>query len=141
MKKSSLPIIDVGCAIIRKGQQILIAQRKPEDHLGGYWEFPGGKKNSQETLEACLIREVMEELGIAILPIQLLETKDVSTSERILRLHFYLCHWQTGEPRKIECQDFRFIFPHELKAFRFPPADDALIERLIQDQKLFWPES
>lgn len=126
------PKIDVGCAIIRRKGQLLIAQRKPDDHLGGYWEFPGGKKCEGETLEACLVREVQEELGILIAPVRLLKKTAHPFPERILALHFYLCDWKSGEPACLDCHDFRWIFPEQMRQFQFPPADDAIIEELIR---------
>jgi 8-oxo-dGTP diphosphatase len=131
-------IIEVGCAVIRHQGRVLIAQRKAEDRWGGYWEFPGGKKESWETLEACLVREAEEELGIRILPRQFLSRKDHLYPERVVALHFYLCDWQEGVPETRECQDFRWIAPEELRNFRFPPADDEIIEELILKRDLFF---
>ncbi len=129
-------ILDVGCAIIRRGSQLLIAQRKPEDHLGGFWEFPGGKKRRQETLEECLVREAEEELGIIIVPAQFFRKIEHSYPERVLALHFYLCDWKSGDPVAIDCHDFRWIFPEALREFQFPPADDGIIEELILNKAL-----
>jgi 8-oxo-dGTP diphosphatase len=66
--------IEVGCAIIHKNGKLLIAQRHLQDSFGGYWEFPGGKREQGEAIEACLVREALEELGIRILPERLLRT-------------------------------------------------------------------
>lgn len=131
--------IDVGCAIIRRSHELLIAQRKPNDHLGGYWEFPGGKKENCETLEECLIREVEEELGVHVVPHRLLQTVHQKYPERILALHFYICDWKAGEPQKRDVHDFRWIIPEALKQFRFPPADDDIIEELIRNKALHFP--
>jgi 8-oxo-dGTP diphosphatase len=123
--------IEVGCAIIRKDGKILIAQRKPDVHLGGYWEFPGGKMEACESLEACLIREVDEELGIKIQPSKLIQKAEHPYPEKIIVLYFYLCDWVSGNPTKKDCEDFRWIEPHELRDFKFPPADAEMIEELI----------
>lgn len=131
-------MIEVGCAIIRRGDQLLIAQRKPNDHLGGYWEFPGGKKRRHETLEECLVREVEEELGVVITPAQFFCKIEHSYPERVLALYFYLCDWKSGDPRKIDCHDFRWIFPEALTTFRFPPADDGIIAELIENKAKYF---
>ena len=56
------------CAVcvIRQGSKFLISQRKANDHFGGYWEFPGGKREEHETLEECAVREAREEVGLDI---------------------------------------------------------------------------
>src|SRR5579863_6281440 len=56
-------VIDVSAALIFRAGQLLITQRHAKSHLGGLWEFPGGKREPDETFEACLIREIREELG------------------------------------------------------------------------------
>ena len=59
-------MIEVIAAIIRNNNKTLIARRRPNKHLGGYWEFPGGKIENGETPEECLVREIKEELGVSI---------------------------------------------------------------------------
>lgn len=135
------PEMEVGCAIIERQGRLLIAQRHDSDHLGGYWEFPGGKKEEGETIEDCLAREVMEELGVVIKPRRLLCEIRHSYPERDLRLIFWLCDWQDKEPCKIDCQDFRWIHPNELKKFKFPPADDGLIEDILLNQEQYFSSS
>jgi len=58
-KKTRLKEIEVGCAVIYRRGKLLISQRRPGDSLGGYWEFPGGKRDGDETFEACIAREVL----------------------------------------------------------------------------------
>lgn len=123
--------IEVGCAIIRHQGKILIAQRKPQDTLGGYWEFPGGKKKSVETMEECLIREAEEELGVLIHPARFLQRVTHAYSEKKLILHFYLCDWKSGEPLARDCQAFAWIVPEEMRDYKFPPADSDIIKELI----------
>ena len=131
MKKNML---EVGCAIIERQGFLLIAQRHDADHLGGYWEFPGGKKEAGETLEECLVREVLEELGVIIKPRCKVREIVHTYPERDLHLVFWLCDWQSNEPQKIDCQNFCWILPAQLKEFKFPPADDELIEDLLANQ-------
>ncbi len=133
---SQKPVLEVGCAIIAKGGKLLIAQRKPGDHLGGYWEFPGGKRENCETIEACLIREVEEELGVSIRPRKLLREVTHRYPERELLLCFWICDWSAGEACAKDCQDFRWISPSELTAFKFPPADADIIRELILNQHI-----
>ena len=134
--------IEVGCAIIVKAGKILIAQRKPGTHLGGYWEFPGGKRHDGELLEDCLIREVREELGIEIHPRKLLGRTQHVYPEKKIVLDFYFCDWITGRPVKHDCFDFRWVEPLELRSYRFPPADTDVINELIRKRThYFRPET
>lgn len=132
MNKKS--VLEVGCAIIERSGKLLIAQRHDHDHLGGYWEFPGGKKEKHETIEECLVREAMEELGVVIKPRRHLREITHAYPEREIRLFFWLCDWLDKDPQKIDCQDFCWVLPRELKNFKFPPADDGLIEDLLLNQ-------
>ena len=56
--------IDVSAALIFRGGKLLITRRHSDAHLGGLWEFPGGKREPDETFEQCLVREIREELGV-----------------------------------------------------------------------------
>ena len=127
----------VGCALIVRGKELLIAQRKPGSNLAGCWEFPGGKREKDETLEDCLIREVWEELGVCIRPRKLIRQEVHEMPDRFLDLYFYVCDWVSGKPVKKDCQDFRWVLPEELVKFTFPPADGALIQELIKKKKFY----
>ena len=129
--------LEVGCAIITaltgpNAGKILIARRKLDDHLGGLWEFPGGKKEDYESMEECLVREAMEELQVEIKPHQFLRRTDHTLPQRIIALHFYICHWVSGEPVAIDCLEFCWVTPPELKKFQFPEGDEDVINELIQ---------
>ena len=123
-------LIVVAAAIVEREGRYLIAQRYDEAILGGLWEFPGGKCRPGETLEDCLHRELMEELGVQV---------NVVARERIIthaydhgpvELHFYRCVMKAGEPRPLGCQAVRWVAPHELVNYSFPPADRPLIDAL-----------
>ncbi|HTL47313.1 MAG TPA: (deoxy)nucleoside triphosphate pyrophosphohydrolase [Verrucomicrobiae bacterium] len=136
--RKKIRIIDVGCAIIRKKDKLLIAQRNPEDTYGNYWEFPGGKMEDCETIEECLAREVKEELGVRIKARKHLFTKFHPYVDRKLRLYFYLCDWISGKPAAHDCQGFAFVEPEELVNYKFPPADDTIIRHLIRKRVFYF---
>lgn len=140
MEDGSLPdqgssALDVAVAVIERDGQILIAQRKPQDSFGGRWEFPGGKLNPGESLEACLAREIQEELGLVIQVGQLLKVVEHRYPHRLIRLHCFSCRVLEGEPRAIECTAWRWVAPSELNQYPFPPASDPLIEMLISSAR------
>ena len=67
-------LIEVAAGLVFRDGLLLISQRRPQDHLGGLWEFPGGKREPGESPEDCLRRELMEELGIEVEIKELVET-------------------------------------------------------------------
>jgi mutator protein MutT len=122
----------VGVGIVEKDGRVLITQRKYDDHLGGVWEFPGGKKRPDETDQACVERELSEELGIQVRAAAHLETIRYAYPDRRLELRFYACSMVAGEPKSLEVQDFRWVAPSELIYYQFPKADRDLVERLAK---------
>jgi len=122
--------LDVAVAVIEQEGRYLISQRLPEDSFGGFWEFPGGKSNPGETLEACLIREIQEELGLEIAVGSKLQVVEHRYPRRMIRLHCFSCRVVAGEPRAIECATWRWALPDELAKFKFPPASARIIAAL-----------
>lgn len=122
--------IDVACAVIRREGKILIARRRAKDHLGGLWEFPGGKRLGGESLGACLERELWEELRIRIKPIRFLRRIDYAYPEKTVFLYFYECELLEGTPWPHGCAAVRWVRPFELTRYSFPPADEAILNRL-----------
>ncbi len=133
--------IEVGCAIIEKDGKILIAQRLPGTFLGGYWEFPGGKKHADESMEACVVREVWEELRLKVRVREFLRTDSYRYPEKIIHLYFYLCDWTSGRGVKEDVRDFRWVDPEELHNFRFPVGDDNMINELILKRNIYFGRS
>jgi 8-oxo-dGTP diphosphatase len=131
-----MKMIEVGCAIIHKDGRLLIAQRHLQDSFGGRWEFPGGKREEGETIENCLAREALEELDIKIHPERLLCRREYGNEDRRISLFFFFCKWESGEPRAIDCKDFRWVGREDLRGFAFLPGDLEVLEDLI----LHWDE-
>ncbi len=82
--------LDVCAAVIRRGNRLLLATRPPGSHLAGKWEFPGGKCHPGETLEACIVREIQEELGVTMLRPVLLCSLRHTYPDKAIHLHFML---------------------------------------------------
>lgn len=105
--KAAAAPIDVAVGILVNGQgQVLMAQRPAGKPYAGYWEFPGGKVESDETVQTALLREFEEELGIAIEPasVQGWCCCDYVYPHAHVRLHFFLCRAWRGEPQGLEGQ-------------------------------------
>jgi 8-oxo-dGTP diphosphatase len=122
--------IEVAAGLVFRAGRLLVTQRRKGDHLGGLWEFPGGKRMSQETFEECLRRELKEELDIEVEVGDLVETVRHAYPDRRVLLNFYLCRVQSGEPRAVGCEALAWIRAEELVNYSFPAADAVLVERL-----------
>jgi mutator protein MutT len=122
--------INVVAAIIRRGDKILITQRLDNVHLARLWEFPGGKVERDESLEAALEREIREELGLKIRVNDEFFIIDHDYPTKSVRLHFFNCTVTDGEAQSLAVADFRWVNPQDLDTYPFPPADAALIARL-----------
>ena len=129
-KLRGMETLQIGCAIIENNGKFLIAQRAPGMSYAGYWEFPGGKLESGETVEECLIREIHEELGMIIRPTNFFGRKDFEYPQKTVSLFFYFCRWVGGQPSKKDCFDFAWVTPCEMKNYRFLPADIEVIDLL-----------
>jgi len=129
--------IDVAAALVFRGGKVLVTQRYPEAHLGGLWEFPGGKREADETFEGCLVRELDEELGIRISVGELIESLTHVYPEKAVHLRFYRCRLMVGEPQPFGCSALKWIAPNELGQFEFPAADARLLDRLRNDARLW----
>jgi mutator protein MutT len=123
--------IDAAIAIIQRAGKVLVCQRKDDDFLGGFWEFPGGKCEDGETLQQCLARELEEEIGIRARPIQQLATVQHDYPTAQVRLHPFICDHEAGEVVHRECQASQWIDPPKLREIRFPPANETLVEEAI----------
>ena len=130
-------IIDVSAALVFRSGKLLITQRPAAAHLGGLWEFPGGKLEPGETFETALVRELREELGIEVVVGELLETIEHEYPEKRVRLKFFRCQWEAHEPQPLGCPAFAWITREELSRYEFPAADARLLERLRQTPGLW----
>lgn len=129
--------IVVVAAIVVVDEHVLVTQRPTNVHLPNVWEFPGGKVEPGESLQAALRRELREELGIEAEILDECFTTTHSYPEKIVELHFFNCAIIEGEPRAIEVADVRWVQLSELRSLEFPEADQDLIERLARPHSSF----
>lgn len=120
----------VAAGLILHRGRFLITRRNADTHLGGFWEFPGGKCGSDEALEDCLRRELREELGIGISAPTPLRTIRHRYPDRSVELHFFLCSIGNAQAHALGRDDLRWATPEELADFEFPAANRPLIEKL-----------
>lgn len=125
-----MKVVEVAAGLVYREGRYLIAKRKTDVHLAGFWEFPGGKREPGETFEECLGRELFEELNIRIgtpVPFQVVRYQ---YPEKTVELHFFRCGIESGQATAVDCAEIRWVWPHELEDFEFPPADRPILEAL-----------
>jgi A/G-specific adenine glycosylase len=126
----------IAVGVVWKDDHILIDRRKKDDMLGGLWEFPGGKVEAGETYEQTVVREVNEELDIEVKVLQPIGTIEHQYSHFTITMHAFHCAHVSGDPKAIECDDWRWINPSQLKDFAFPRANGKIIELLMNEKAL-----
>ena len=131
------PIIRVAAALVFDAGRLLITRRPAGKHLGGFWEFPGGKLEAGESFQDCLKRELREELGIQVSVGELLAAAEHNYPKQTIRIHFYRCVLDSGTPSPIECDAVEWITASMLKDYAFPPADAGLLAE-IQSRPELW---
>ena len=117
-------LIPVAAGILRDpAGRILIAQRPPGGHAGGFWEFPGGKLHPDEQALQALERELREELGVTVEAAAPFMTYRHAYPERVVELHVFLVERYAGEPRGLEGQPLRWVSVAELGSAGLLEAD------------------
>ena len=125
----------VAGALVRPGNSWLMHQRALEKHHGGLWEFPGGKVEDTEIPVKALIRELREELGIAVIeqdcsPVAFAEDCSQTTQNPVVILLYKIQHW-AGEPEALEGERIGWFTPQEITELDKPPLDCELADRLF----------
>ena len=127
-------LLVVAVALIDADDRVLIAQRPEGKALAGLWEFPGGKIDQGERPEAALIRELQEELGIAVKEACLapLTFASYAYPEFHLLMPLYVCRRWEGFVQSREGQALKWVRARELRQYPMPPADEPLIPPLVE---------
>jgi 8-oxo-dGTP diphosphatase len=120
----------VTAAIMMKGDRVLIAKRKAGVTSMGGWEFPGGKIEEGESPEACLAREMQEELGILVEVGSFFGESVYDYNDGTIELRAYWTRWISGDMRLNVHDEVRWVKLDMLQGFDFLPADVPLAEKL-----------
>ena len=125
-------MIKVSCAIIVNVQkQVLVTQRSAHMPLPLKWEFPGGKIEADETAEACLIREIKEELNIDIQIIGSLPPNDHQYPNKLIRLIPFICRQKDGELVLKEHADYKWLYAKDLLDLDWAEADVPIVKQYL----------
>lgn len=123
--------VDVAVGVLRRQDgTLLFAQRPQGKPYAGWWEFPGGKLEAGESVEAALARELLEELGVVIESSQPLTMVEFSYPHARVRLYFRCVDRWRGEPHSREGQALSWQRPDQLGISPLLPASIPVIERL-----------
>ena len=124
----------IGVAVIGDHQgQILIDRRFPTGVMAGLWEFPGGKIEANETVSACIFREIKEELGVDLIVGKHLITIDHDYQTFTVTLIVHHCQIIKGEPQPLECAEIRWVNLTQITDYTFPEANYQIIAALRRD--------
>lgn len=122
--------VHAAIAVIERRGRFLICRRRADDSLGGYWEFPGGAREPGESWEACVRRELREELGIGVRALRPFGALRYAYPDGTVSFRVFRCTMARGEPHPFEAQALRWVTPGQLARYRFPPANRPLLQRL-----------
>lgn len=129
--RKPLPHKQIGVAVITDDQgNILIDRRKQEGLLGGLWEFPGGKIEPDETVEACVSREIKEELDIEIEVGSHLITIEHTYTHFKVTLNVFNCKYLSGDPKPLESDEVKWVTLDEIDQYPFPKANSQIIDAI-----------
>lgn len=110
----------------------MLTLRKPEQHQGGCWEFPGGKCDQSETVFAALCRELHEELGIQVESASPFDTVAYNYPDKQVELYFWDVWRFRGEPYAREAQQMQWVTVAELDHLDFPAANLPVVDKIKQ---------
>ena len=122
----------VTAAIIKDHDKYLICQRGTDDECSLLWEFPGGKLEKGETLEACIIREIKEELELDIKVQDVFTTSIYHFNQKEIHFTVYDAVIITGEMKLNVHNDAKWVALNELAKYNFMPADIEFVEKLVR---------
>jgi A/G-specific adenine glycosylase len=128
--KPKKPHFVVTAAVFQRAGKVLLAKRPSKGLLGGMWEFPGGKVEAGETLEACLGREIREETGAEIRVGEAIGLYRHAYTHFSITLHAFFCELIAGEPRAIEAVELAWVAPTDLINYPMGKVDRQIARRL-----------
>ncbi|OGT27369.1 MAG: A/G-specific adenine glycosylase [Gammaproteobacteria bacterium RBG_16_66_13] len=136
MRRKPVPRRVATAGVLRRGGRVLIARRPPGKLLGGLWEFPGGKRRSRESLQACLRRELKEELGVDVAVTRPLGQVRHAYSHFHVLVHVYGCRLLHGKPAPLEHRALRWAAPAQLRRYPMGKVARTIARALVSGETL-----
>lgn len=126
----------VAAAIIFNKGKILVTRRAPGEKLAGYWEFPGGKLEGNETPQECVVRELREELGLHATAGEVLASSVYEYTGGAIELIAVECAVQNYEIVLTVHDAYEYIQPEALLDIRLAPADVDIAKKIVKQSSL-----
>ncbi len=123
----SKPEYRVALAIVHRDDLFLVARRRPDAHLGGLWEFPGGKCESDESAADAATRELWEECHVRAIAERVLRETVCDYDDRVVRLTPVVCRWTDGEAQPLGSEICRWVSADELLALDMPAINSGIV--------------
>ena len=125
-----MTVVHAVAGILLKADRVLVAERPAGKPYSGYWEFPGGKIEKNETGSAALARELHEELGIRVADAKHLFDHTYTYPDKTVLLEIWLVREFSGEPQGNEAQQLRWVTMHEMTDVRLLEGNWPILDRL-----------
>ena len=125
----------VVCAILEHEGKVMVARRGPAMSMAGFWEFPGGKVEPQESAELALVREIKEELGLEIAVGVPFPASDWDSGQRLIRLLPFVCSLRGGQLQLLEHDAVEWVAPTALLDRHWAPADVPVVIEYLRTQQ------
>lgn len=122
--------VQVAIAIVHRAGLWLVARRHDHVHLGGLWEFPGGKLLPGEDATTAALRELLEECAVAARPLECWPSIEHRYPSRTVCITPVLCEWTSGEARSLQNAACRWVAVHEFAELHWPAANEQLIDQI-----------
>ncbi len=134
-----LAAVRVAVGVVARDGCVLVTHRRDGQLLGGWWEFPGGKVETGESIEVALVRELREEVGIETEPVRALAEIIHTYPHATVHLHPFLARCLAGEPQPLEVAACRWVNHAELTELaktQMLPGNQSLVVALLADWKV-----
>ena len=132
MKKSNkFKWLVVSAGVLKNNEKLLLGVRPQGNSLAGYWEFPGGKIELDESPEEALVRELKEELGIDAEVGQLLLASSHSYGDLGLLILFYSIKYWKGTPQNIHHEELKWFTKDEVTGLKIPDANKKVLPQIL----------
>ena len=123
----------VSCGLIFDNAKIFICRRSENKTLGGFWEFPGGKVESNESDEECLKRELLEELEMDVDIVKHFKTVHHDYETFSIELISFLCEYKSSAFSMNDHDEYRWVMTKDLPELELTPADIPIAKALITE--------